>query len=216
MNLWQDFLLNKDKIVNKWTHYFPIYERHFGPWQNKTLTFLEIGVMKGGSLDMWQRYFGPLARIVGIDIEPNCKKFEKPGVHVRIGDQSDPAFLKEVVEEFGVPDVVLDDGSHNQSHILASFQFLYPQMPKNGIYMVEDLHTAYWDDERYEGGIGKPTTFVNISKNFIDQLNADHTRGAIAPNIMTRHTYSICFYDSVIVFEKGQVLIKGAMETGQY
>jgi hypothetical protein len=29
MNLWQDFLTHDGKLMHKWPHYFPIYERHF-------------------------------------------------------------------------------------------------------------------------------------------------------------------------------------------
>ena len=95
---------------------------------------------------MWRRYFGPLSVIVGIDINPSCMEYEEHGIHVRIGDQSDPVFLAQVVEEFGVPDIVLDDGSHVMKHVNASFDFFYPKMSMNSIYMVEDLHTAYWED----------------------------------------------------------------------
>ncbi|MEO6786964.1 MAG: class I SAM-dependent methyltransferase [Chthoniobacteraceae bacterium] len=213
MNLWQDFLINQGKVIHKWVHYFPIYERHFHSWQGKTLTFLEIGVSKGGSLPMWQRYFGPLAKIVGIDIKPECKEHEAPGIFVRIGDQSDPAFLQSIIDEFGVPDVVLDDGSHEMRHIIKTFDFLYPRMPKNGVYMVEDLHTAYWKE--YGGGKDEPGSFVNISKAFIDQLNADHSRGEIKPDVITRDTFAICFYDSIIAFEKGHVFWKDAPQIGK-
>ncbi len=72
MNLWQDFLTNDQKIIRKWVHYFPIYERHFSSWRNKSTTFIEIGVSHGGSLQMWQRFFGPLSKIIGIDINPQC------------------------------------------------------------------------------------------------------------------------------------------------
>src|SRR5437773_7321963 len=48
MGLWQDFLINEGKIIHKWVHYFPIYEKHFHWYTNKSLTFLEIGVSKGG------------------------------------------------------------------------------------------------------------------------------------------------------------------------
>lgn len=212
MNLWQDFLINDGKIIHKWVHYFPIYERHFGPWQNKTMTFFEIGVSKGGSLGMWQRYFGPLARIVGIDINPECKEHEAPGISVRIGDQSDPLFLQSLIEEFGVPDVVLDDGSHQMGHILATFNFLYPKVSKNGVYIVEDLHTAYW--EEYGGGLDNSESFINISKGFIDQLNADHSRGKVLPDHITRDTFSMSFYDSIIVFEKGHIFRKESPKTG--
>lgn len=213
MNLWQDFLINQDRVIDKWPHYFPAYERHFGPWRNKSLTFLEIGVFKGGSLQMWQRYFGPLAKIVGIDINKDCKKFEEPGIAVRIGDQSDTAFLQKVIDEFGVPDVVLDDGSHRMDHIMSTFQFLYPKLPKNGVYMVEDLHTAYWDD--YGGGVKRQGSFIEHAKDCVDRLNADHTRGALAPDDITRKTYSISFYDSITVLEKGEIVRKEPVRTGK-
>ena len=109
-------------------------------------------------------------------------------------------FLQSILDEFGTPDIVLDDGSHRMSHILASFQFLYPRLAKNGIYMVEDLHTSYW--EEYEGGLKKPSTFVEVCKNFVDDLNADHSRGALTPNEFTRTTIGMHFYDSVVVFER--------------
>jgi 23S rRNA U2552 (ribose-2'-O)-methylase RlmE/FtsJ len=110
MNLWQDFKTNNQKLIHKWAHYFPIYERHLAPLRNRTITVLEIGVSKGGSLQMWQRFFGPIATIVGIDINPECKQHEEPGIHVRIGDQSDPKFLQSLIDEFGTFDIVIDDG----------------------------------------------------------------------------------------------------------
>jgi hypothetical protein len=212
MNLWHDFQTNNGKVIHKWVHYFPIYERHLSDSRNKTITFLEIGVSKGGSLQMWSRFFGPLATIVGIDIDPSCKQHESDGVHVRLGDQSDPRFLNEIINEFGPPDIVLDDGSHRMDHILASFQFLYPKLPKTGLYIVEDLHTAYW--EEYGGGVNKTDTFINVSKNFIDRLNADHSRGVIEPDFITKNTFSIAFYDSVIVMERGTIPYKKAPQIG--
>lgn len=212
MNLWQDFLTNDKKIINKWVHYFPIYERHFSSWRSRSLTFVEIGVSKGGSLQMWQRFFGPMAKIVGIDINPECADHEAPGIFVRVGDQSDHAFLKTIIDEFGAPDIVLDDGSHRMSDIAASFQFLYPRMDKNGVYMVEDLHTAYW--EEFGGGLDKSDSFINIAKFCVDRMNADHTRGALAPDLVTRQTFGICFYDSIVCFEKGSVYWKFAPSTG--
>ena len=212
MNIWQDFKTNNKNPIHKWVHYFPIYERHFQPWVNKSLVFWEIGVAEGGSLQMWQRFFGPSAIIIGIDIDPDCKKFEEDNIYVRIGNQSDTIFLQSIIDEFGVPDCVLDDGSHVMSDIFSTFKFVYPKISKNGIYMVEDLHTAY--DSRFEGGVDKPGTFINISKGFIDKLNADHTAGVVKPDFMTRFTFGIHFYDSVVVYERGMIPIKKGEYTG--
>lgn len=212
MNIWQDFLINDKNLIHKHAHYFPVYERHFESWRNRSMTFLEIGVYQGGSLQMWQRYFGPLARIVGIDIDPQCKAHERPGIQVRIGDQSDPEFLASVISEFGVPDVVLDDGSHQMAHVNASFNFLYPKMPKNGVYLVEDMQTAYWPE--YGGGVDEPDSFISFAKDCIDRMNADHTRGEVHPDHITRQTRGIFFYDSMVCFEKGDVWWKGKVKTG--
>ena len=212
MNLWQDFSTNQGKIIHKWPHYFPIYERHFSRWRNATMTFIEIGVATGGSLQMWQRYFGPMATIVGLDLNPECQQHQGSNVHVRIGDQNDPAFLQSVLDEFGTPDIVLDDGSHIMAHVQSTFDFLYPKITKNGLYAIEDLHTAYWPE--FGGGINEPGTFINTSKNLIDKLNANHTRGAIQEDFFSKNTFGISYYDSVIIFERGTSPLKTPIKTG--
>lgn len=212
MTLWSEFLTHDKRIIHKWKHYFPIYERHFNSFVNRPLTFIEIGCGLGGSLQMWKRYFGPCARIIGVDINPACKRFEEDQVEVFIGPQQDAAFLDKLIGQVGIPDIVLDDGSHVMSHITSTFQFLYPRMLKNGIYAVEDLHTAYW--EEFEGGLRKPTTFIELCKNLIDELNAEHSRGALTPSDFTKNTTAMHFYDSVVVFERGSYTRKTDSENG--
>jgi len=201
MNLYAACLDNRNRPIHKWKHYFPIYERHCGGWVNKSVTVLEIGCGGGGSLQMWKRFFGPHAKIIGLDIRPGCKRFEEDQIFVQIGAQQDEVFLGRVIDEFGPPDIVIDDGSHVMSHILATFRILYPQVSKNGIYMVEDVETCYW--ERYEGGLGRAGTFVEISKGLIDELNADVARRKLASPQFARTTLSMHFYPGFIVFERG-------------
>lgn len=213
MNIWQDFKTNNQNTIHKWLHYFPIYEKHFSDWRNKAVVFWEIGVFGGGSLQMWQRFFGPSAIIIGIDINPECAQYAEDNIIVKIGDQSDTTFLQSIVDEFGAPDIILDDGSHVMSDITKTFSYMYPLLSKNGVYMVEDLHTAY--DERFEGNMEDPNTFINLSKGFVDVLNADHTWGKIEPTFMTRCTTGIHFYDSVVVYQRGITPIKKAIYTGK-
>jgi hypothetical protein len=212
VGLWSDFLTNDQRIIHKWKHYFPIYEHHLARFVNLDTVLVEIGCGQGGSMQMWKRFLGPHARIIGIDVVPECKSFEEDQIHVRIGDQGDPEFLASVVKEFGPPDIVIDDGSHQMHHIARSFLTLYPNVAKSGVYLVEDLHTAYWP--AYGGGLKREGSFIEICKNLIDSLNADHTAGALPPNEFTRSTLSMHFYDSVVVFEKGRHTTKQALKTG--
>lgn len=212
LSLWSDFLNHRQRAIQKWKHYFPAYEAHFSRYVNRPMTFIEIGCGKGGSLQLWKRYFGPHARIVGIDIEPDCKEYEEDMIEIRIGSQSNLAFLQTVLDEFGTPDVVLDDGSHQMSDVSETFSFLYPRTALDGVYVVEDMHTAYW--EEYGGGLKREDTFIERSKGLIDELNADWSRDKLPPTDFTRTTLSMHFYDSMVIFERGRHLEKKAPITG--
>jgi len=200
-DLWRDFLSNQDEVIDKWRHYFPAYERHFEQWRDRSMMFLEIGVAKGGSLRMWQRYFGPYASIVGVDIDENCLKFESPGVHVKIGSQADLEFLGTLVDEFGPPDVVLDDGSHHMDDVITTFEFLYQRMRSNSVYMIEDLHGGFL--EEYGGGPQSARNFFNYAHAGVMQMNRHWGREPEERNPVFDDTRGISFYDSLVCFEKG-------------
>jgi SAM-dependent methyltransferase len=202
MNLWSDFLANDRRPIHKWKHYFPVYEAHLARFCNRAVTMLEIGCGEGGSLQMWKRFLGPYAQIVGLDISPRCRNFEEDQIAIRIGDQKDPALLQSVLQEFGAPDIIIDDGSHRIGDIAESFRILFPALANNGVYIVEDLHTAYWPE--YGGALKSPASFIEYAKSLVDTMNADHTRGAVAPDAMTRSILSLHFYDSMVAIEKGR------------
>ena len=202
MNLWSDFLTNEQRVIHKCVHYFPVYERHFGRFRNLSVTMLEIGCGKGGSLEMWRRFLGPFASIVGIDIRPECKAFEGGTIAVRIGDQGNSSFLAAVNEEFGPFDIVLDDGSHQSKDMVSTFKQLYTKLQRSGVYMVEDMQTCYWPN--FGGGYKAPGSFMEFCKDLLDELNADHTRGAVPSTEFHQTTTSIHFYDGAAVFEKGR------------
>lgn len=207
MSLYDLFLNNTGRPIHKSGHYFFAYERHFSKYVGQPVTFLEIGAGNGGSSQMWKRWLGPLARIVTIDINEVCRQYEDEQVAVRIGDQSDPKFLQAIIDEFGVPDAVLDDGSHHMQHVTESFQFLYDRIASNGVYMIEDMHTAYWPE--YGGGRGDPRSIIERFKGLIDDLNADHVRdGTVTPSNFTRQTIAMTAYDSILVFEKAPLINK--------
>jgi hypothetical protein len=56
---------------------------------------------------------------------------------------------------------------------------------------------------------------MELCKGLLDELNADHTRGALPPTEFTRTTMSMHFYDSVAAFEKGRTTKKWAPRIGK-
>ncbi len=158
--------------IHKFQHYLPIYESVLAPFRSRPIRMLEIGVARGGSLQMWRRYLHPESVIVGIDIEPHTRRFDEPSqrVHVRIGSQQDISFLQSVVSELGPFDVILDDGSHMTSHMVDTFRYLFPNgLASGGCYLVEDIHANYWYPFR-----DNPMSFVDFTKWLIDAMHAHY------------------------------------------
>jgi len=193
------FLEHDGNIIHKWHHYFDIYDRHLSSFRGKAPVILEIGVSKGGSLQMWEKYFGKDAKIYGVDINPMCKQFERDNIRVLIGSQEDTAFLQELKTIIGRADIIIDDGGHTMNQLKTSFESLYDIVNENGIYLAEDLHTCYWYP--YDGGLGRKSNFIEYSKRLIDQLHEWHYQANKIGRFATT-TYGIHFYESVIVFEK--------------
>lgn len=195
------FTQHRGEGVDKWHHYLPLYERYLAPWRNRPLRFLEIGVLKGGSLEMWRRYFGPEAVIYGIDINPECARFDGRDAQVRIGSQDDAGFLNRVVDEMGGVDVVLDDGSHMMDHVRASLATLFPRLSPAGTYIIEDMHTAYW--EQYGGGTGTEANFYATVRSMIDDMHHWYHDAGIAHPQTAGKVTGIHIHDSMVVLDKG-------------
>ena len=212
MSLLLQFLEHDGRPVHKLTGYFKAYENHFSRFRDREVTMYEIGCGKGGSLQMWKKWLGPRARIIGVDIKPHCKSFEEEQIYVAIGSQADPKFLRDLHAKFGTPDIVLDDGSHQMAHMRATFDVLYPLTSPTGVYAVEDLHTCYWPN--YGGGYKTEGTFIEFCKDKMDEINAPKSRGALSTTPFTRSTASMHVYESIVVFErapyqKSESLVKG-------
>jgi len=211
MSLWNIFFNHTGRLIHKCKHYIPVYERYFESYINKPVLIFEIGCGHGGSVQMWKSYFGPYATIVGIDINPKCKVFEEDQILVRIGSQDNKKFLKSLIDEFGSPDIIIDDGSHFMKHVTTSFEYLYPYVSKNGIYLVEDMYFAY--NKKMGGGFNNKGSFIEYSKNLVDLIHARYIE-EVSVNSFTESTMSISFYDSIIVFEKGLHLPSVDMHRG--
>lgn len=208
-DLMKFWLFEKHHCIDKWVHYFPVYEKWFSPYRGKDIVFVEIGVQNGGSAQMWKHYFGKDAKIIGIDIDPNCKQLEEEGISIEIGSQEDESFWRAFKEKYSRVDILLDDGGHTSNQQIVTFREMFPHIKDSGLYMCEDCHTSYWDVSRWKGGgVGVSGTYIEFAKKLIDEINAFHTREALNPTYNTLNMSGIHFYDSIVVVEKNERAFK--------
>jgi hypothetical protein len=196
------FMANGGRGIHKWVDYFEVYHRAFARYRGRPITFLEIGVQNGGSAHMWRRYFGPDAKIIGVDIDPNCKALEKEGFEIWIGDQADPKFWEEFCKANPSLDIVLDDGGHSMEQQLATLQALFPILSDGGTYLCEDVHTSYFP--AFKGGPNQPGTFIEYVKRLIDEMHAWYYAPLkdLPESYCANNLYSISIHDSIVTLEK--------------
>lgn len=199
------FRKREKEDITKWSNYFDIYEKYFSCYKNRPVHFLEIGVDRGGSSEMWKEYFGKDAVIVGIDIDKNCKRFENisENRYIEIGDQSDPVFLKKLVEKYRYFDIILDDGSHIFEHQKNSLQILWDSLSVPGIYMVEDTQTSYYP--KFGGGNKISGTFIEYAKELVDEIYSWHRLDQKEKSVWQTSLEGISFYSGIVVLKKNTV-----------
>ena len=183
----------------KWEKYFDVYDNYFRKYQGKKITFVEIGVFNGGSLSIWKEYFGPQSRIIGIDINPECKKFENDEFEIIIGNQSDPIFWDKFFNKVGKVDIILDDGGHTNLDQVITTTKCVEKINDSGLLIIEDTHTSYLNHYNSKNRY----SFINFSKKIIDDVNYkfpfdDHKKKIFSLN---DYIYSIHFYESIVIFE---------------
>ncbi len=186
------------------------YETHLSKFRKRKIKLIEIGVggynkpNKGGkSLRMWKHYF-PKGRIYGIDIEDK-RNLEEKRIKIFQGSQVDHEFMTNVLNETGDPDIIIDDGSHMNDHVITTFKMLFPRLKTGGIYIIEDTQTAYWP--RYKGSstdLNARETSMTYFQSLTHCLN--HQEFLIPdykPTYFDKHIESVHFYHNLVILHKG-------------
>lgn len=205
MNRLEEIFYKSEHSSDKWQPYFEVYDRHLSSFIGQKVTLVEVGVQKGGSLEMWAEYLGDKAKIIGIDVDPECAnlKYNNENIKIVIGDQGDPAFWDKFLSENNI-DILIDDGGHYMHQQILTLEKVYPKLPVGGVFICEDCHTSYMSYNG--GGLENPNSFIEYSKSLIDVIHYDwkekFTTKLDTRNIIFQELTSLHFYDSIVVFEK--------------
>lgn len=182
----------------KYKSYFSVYDKLFSEYRGRELIFIEVGVLQGGSLFMWRDFFGPQARIIGIDLNPDARRWEEHGFEIFIGDQSEPDFWEFFSKKVPSFDILLDDGGHTNLQQLVTLFEMSKIVSPQGLIVIEDTHTSY---QKEFGNPGR-FSFINVSKRLIDNLNLHFNN----PNLRRVHPDridSIEYFESIVAFKFG-------------
>ena len=161
------------KVSDKWSIYLNEYEDKLKNYQKLAVKFFEIGVLNGGSLEIFSKYFSNAELILGCDIDPKCKElqFNTPKIKFIPGDVNKDE-IKNQITKLSKFDIILDDGSHNSDDIIKTFCNYFNYLKDGGLYIIEDLHCSYWRE--HKGGLFFPISSINFFKKLVDIINHEH------------------------------------------
>lgn len=178
----------------KWRHYFDVYHRHLQRFRGRPVHVLEIGVLGGGSLEMWRAYLGPDARLTGVDVDPECTALAPEGTEILIGDQGDPDFWQSYLATSPAIDVVIDDGGHRPAQQAVTLESLLPRINPGGVYICEDIHHQWHPFHAFLDGLTRP----------LNAVGGPYRDEPASP--LQQHVASVHRYPLVVVIEKPSAL----------
>jgi len=197
-----------DKWNNHW--FAAIYDDYFQARRHQPIKLLEIGI--GGrdelgdacaSLRMWEEYF-PAAMIYGLDSGLHAGMSQGRIVALE-GRQSDAELLRKLSADAGGFDIIIDNGTHLMSDVIATFQVMFPLLNDAGLYAVECLQTSYWP--RYGGNsidLCRTDTSVGFLKTLVDGLNFEERLApGYSPSYFDKNVTGAHFYHNLALIEKG-------------
>ncbi|GLS23931.1 hypothetical protein GCM10007874_69520 [Labrys miyagiensis] len=196
---------DKSKYMSyKQDSYFPAYDKILRQFVGRPITIVEVGVLYGGSLFMWRDYFGESATIIGVDFNPEAKKWEAEGFKIYIGDQSSEKFWDGLFKEIGSVDILIDDGGHTNRQQIVTLRKAVHHIRDGGLLIVEDTHASYMSE------FGNPSrySFISFAKRIIDHLHGRYGGDLVAAKPPARQIFSVEFFESMTVFTIDRRLTK--------
>ena len=189
--------------------YTLMYEPFIAQWRDVSIRLLEIGVLNGSSLLMWNNYFShPRAEFIGAGLhDPITKSLGR--ARVIKADQSRETDLAKL-KELGPWTIVVDDGSHVPHHQLMTFQQLFPTVVPGGLYIIEDIEVNYWRKRGaiiYGNPINGKVNMVEMFRRAIDSIiNSEFTcpvvKSPIFSSEIDRMISAVTFIRNAIIVRK--------------
>lgn len=178
----------------KYDTYFCVYEELLSKYRDKEIIFVEVGILNGGSLFMWKEYLGKNARIIGVDMNPEAKKWEKHGFEIYIGNQAEEKFWEDFYKKIGMIDILIDDGGHTNLQQIITSNYAIKNIKDGGILIIEDVHTSYFRE------FGNPSkySFINFTKCIVDGINSRSFAMKDYYKRFSLNVYSLTYYESII------------------
>jgi len=168
MSLLSELINNEHSDKNTVHTYLDLYQRLLEPKRETAKNVLEIGIYRGGSINLWNKFFTN-AIVYGLDINgvgpvmcPEIINNDKIVLHAYDNAYDEEFFKKTFLDTNIKLDMMLDDGPHSLES-MQTFIRLYSQvMTDDGILIIEDVQSMNWISHLIEAVPEHLKEFVHV------------------------------------------------------
>jgi predicted O-methyltransferase YrrM len=165
----EDFQLNNYTDKNT-THCYvdSFYEEYFLPYQEKSISLLEIGISLGASLKLWKEYFINAKTIIGIDNRPEVVHDQFRNIE-GVTYYFEDAYSESIVSKLPKFDIIIDDADHCIESQIKAIELYLPLLKRGGLYVVEDIDGSMLDKRHIRG---ERPSYLEYKQMFIDHMQS--------------------------------------------
>lgn len=200
---------NTKYLSIKYDSYFHAYEELLSKYRGKEITFVEVGIFNGGSLFMWREYFGPQARIIGVDMNPASKMWESHGFEIYIGDQACQIFWRDFFQKVGSVDVLIDDCGHTNLQQITTVHCAVEHIRDGGLLIVEDVHTIYFK----EFGNTWSRALIGFAAKIVDGINSRSFALRTNRKHYAKRVHPVSIFEPIVALHINNPLCKKRLPT---
>lgn len=134
----------RDTDKNTDHSYLPLYDELFLPHRHAVKNVLELGILFGGSIQLWRDYFSK-ATVTGVDVSLTAAAASKPDLE-RVRYVVRDGYTRETLEYLSDReyDLIVDDGPHTLQSMLFVAEHYSGLLSEGGILVIEDVPSMDW------------------------------------------------------------------------
>jgi GT2 family glycosyltransferase len=200
-NLIDLYSIHVGKVSDKLALCLDQYQSLLSPYEEQSISILEIGIHNRGFLEVWSRYFPNAKKIVVCDqnLEEIKLIYEDPRKVAILGDPAAPDIRAEVLDHSDDFDIVIQDISNTSGDFIRVFTSYFSLLKEGGVFLMANLHSTYLQERNDQ--ISPNYSYLTFLKHLADIVNykqsaIDKSRSELISDF--KEIFEIEFFESAL------------------
>lgn len=128
---------------------------------------------------------------------------DSKSVKTLVCDEGDKSKMKEISNQVGNLDLVIDDGSHMPNYQISNFEIFFEKLNDGGVYIIEDLYYSYLNALGGDPKLSSQKNIISYLSNYIHSTQSQWLiKEEMEKIIKYKNIERILFFNEGIIIQK--------------